>query len=171
MGSLIGKGGAVISAIRASSGATVRVMPATMLPACANRGDELLQITAPARDAEGAERDADAAAARVRRRCAPCRETPARVSDQDDDVERIESYAARGVHDRGEDDERRGWGRRRRRGTDVHAAMNLNGVVRAGGTEITFVYSAPVSKTGSVIGRNGEVVQQIRSEIGAKIKV
>ena len=49
--------------------------------------------------------------------------------------------------------------------------MNLNGVYVPGGTEITFRLLCPVSKTGSVIGRNGEVIQQIRSEIGAKIKV
>ena len=169
VGSLIGKGGAVISAIRASSGATVRVMPATMLPACANRGDELLQITAPARDAEGAERDADVAVARVRRALRAVakhlREFPTKMTTSSESNRTpLEAFmiGAKTNGAAGDVDGVAG---------QMSTRMNLNGVYVPGGTEITFRLLCPVSKTGSVIGRNGEVVQQIRSEIGAKIKV
>ena len=170
VGSLIGKGGAVISAIRASSGATVRVMPATMLPACASRGDELLQITAPVRDAEGAERDADVAVACVKRALRAVakhlREFPSKAATSSE-LSRtpLEAFmmGAKTVHGTSEDvDGVAG---------QMSTRMNLNGVYVPGGTEITFRLLCPVSKTGSVIGRNGEVIQQIRSEIGAKIKV
>ena len=170
VGSLIGKGGAVISAIRASSGATVRVMPATMLPACASRGDELLQITAPARDAEGAERDADVAVACVKRALRAVakhlREFPSKAATSSESSRTpLEAFmmGAKTVHGTsGDVDGVAG---------QMSTRMNLNGVYVPGGTEITFRLLCPVSKTGSVIGRNGEVIQQIRSEIGAKIKV
>ena len=97
-------------------------------------------------------------------------ETPARVSDQDDDVERIESYAARGVHDRGEDDERRGWGRRRRRGTDVHAHESQRRV-RAGRDGDYVSFTLPRVEDWKRHRTQRGVIQQIRSEIGAKIKV
>lgn len=170
VGSLIGKGGAVISAIRASSGATVRVMPATMLPACASRGDELLQITAPVRDAEGAERDADVAVACVKRALRAVakhlREFPSKAATSSESSRTpLEAFmmGAKTVNGTsGDVDGVAG---------QMSTRMNLNGVYVPGGTEITFRLLCPVSKTGSVIGRNGEVIQQIRSEIGAKIKV
>jgi len=170
VGSLIGKGGAVISAIRASSGATVRVMPATMLPACANRGDELLQITAPARDAEGAERDADVAVARVRRALRAVakhlREFPTKMTTSSESNRTpLEAFMIGAKTTNGAAGDVDGVA------GQMSTRMNLNGVYVPGGTEITFRLLCPVSKTGSVIGRNGEVVQQIRSEIGAKIKV
>ena len=170
VGSLIGKGGAVISAIRASSGATVRVMPATMLPACANRGDELLQITAPARDAEGAERDADVAVARVRRALRAVakhlREFPTKMTTSSESNRTpLEAFMIGAKTTNGAAGDVDGVA------GQMSTRMNLNGVYVPGGTEITFRLLCPVSKTGSVIGRNGEVIQQIRSEIGAKIKV
>ena len=170
VGSLIGKGGAVISAIRASSGATVRVMPATMLPACANRGDELLQITAPARDAEDAERDADVAVARVRRALRAVakhlREFPTKMTTSSESNRTpLEAFMIGAKTTNGAAGDVDGVA------GQMSTRMNLNGVYVPGGTEITFRLLCPVSKTGSVIGRNGEVVQQIRSEIGAKIKV
>ena len=170
VGSLIGKGGAVISAIRASSGATVRVMPATMLPACANRGDELLQITAPARDAEGAERDADVAVACVRRALRAVakhlREFPTKMTTSSESNRTpLEAFMIGAKTTNGAAGDVDGVA------GQMSTRMNLNGVYVPGGTEITFRLLCPVSKTGSVIGRNGEVVQQIRSEIGAKIKV
>ncbi len=170
VGSLIGKGGAVISAIRASSGATVRVMPATMLPACANRGDELLQITAPARDAEGAEREADVAVARVRRALRAVakhlREFPTKMTTSSESNRTpLEAFMIGAKTTNGAAGDVDGVA------GQMSTRMNLNGVYVPGGTEITFRLLCPVSKTGSVIGRNGEVVQQIRSEIGAKIKV
>ena len=169
VGSLIGKGGAVISAIRASSGATVRVMPATMLPACANRGDELLQITAPARDAEGAE-DADVAVARVRRALRAVakhlREFPTKMTTSSESNRTpLEAFMIGAKTTNGAAGDVDGVA------GQMSTRMNLNGVYVPGGTEITFRLLCPVSKTGSVIGRNGEVIQQIRSEIGAKIKV
>ena len=170
VGSLIGKGGAVISAIRASSGATVRVMPATMLPACANHGDELLQITAPARDAEGAERDADVAVARVRRALRAVakhlREFPTKMTTSSESNRTpLEAFMIGAKTTNGAAGDVDGVA------GQMSTRMNLNGVYVPGGTEITFRLLCPVSKTGSVIGRNGEVIQQIRSEIGAKIKV
>ena len=170
VGSLIGKGGAVISAIRASSGATVRVMPATMLPACANRGDELLQITAPARDAEDAERDADVAVARVQRALRAVakhlREFPTKMTTSSESNRTpLEAFMIGAKTTNGAAGDVDGVA------GQMSTRMNLNGVYVPGGTEITFRLLCPVSKTGSVIGRNGEVVQQIRSEIGAKIKV
>ena len=170
VGSLIGKGGAVISAIRASSGATVRVMPATMLPACANRGDELLQITAPARDAEDAERDADVAVARVRRALRAVakhlREFPTKMTTSSESNRTpLEAFMIGAKTTNGAAGDVDGVA------GQMSTRMNLNGVYVPGGTEITFRLLCPVSKTGSVIGRNGEVIQQIRSEIGAKIKV
>ena len=168
VGSLIGKGGAVISAIRASSGATVRVMPATMLPACANRGDELLQITAP-RETRRARRT-PTSPSRVRRALRAVakhlREFPTKMTTSSESNRTpLEAFmiGAKTTNGAAGDVDGRRW-------TDVHA-MNLNGVYVPGGTEITFRLLCPVSKTGSVIGRNGEVIQQIRSEIGAKIKV
>ena len=170
VGSLIGKGGAVISAIRASSGATVRVMPATMLPACANRGDELLQITAPARDAEEAERDADVAVARMRRALRAVakhlREFPTKMTTSSESNRTpLEAFMIGAKTTNGAAGDVDGVA------GQMSTRMNLNGVYVPGGTEITFRLLCPVSKTGSVIGRNGEVIQQIRSEIGAKIKV
>ena len=170
VGSLIGKGGAVIRAIRASSGATVRVMPATMLPACANRGDELLQITAPARDAEGAERDADVAVACVRRALRAVakhlREFPTKMTTSSESNRTpLEAFMIGAKTTNGAAGDVDGVA------GQMSTRMNLNGVYVPGGTEITFRLLCPVSKTGSVIGRNGEVIQQIRSEIGAKIKV
>ena len=170
VGSLIGKGGAVISAIRASSGATVRVMPATMLPACANRGDELLQITAPARDAEDAERDADVAVARVRRALRAVakhlRDFPTKMTTSSESNRTpLEAFMIGAKTTNGAAGDVDGVA------GQMSTRMNLNGVYVPGGTEITFRLLCPVSKTGSVIGRNGEVIQQIRSEIGAKIKV
>ena len=44
IGCLIGKGGSIIKQIRGETGATVRVLPSSALPACANEDDELLEI-------------------------------------------------------------------------------------------------------------------------------
>jgi len=171
VGSLIGKGGMVISAIRASSGATVRVMPATMLPACASQGDELLQITAPSRDADGAERDQNLSMASVKNAlrmiAKHLREYPSKIAATESNRSPFEAFMMgnktapnAGVEAPGA-----------KNGGHMSTRMNLNGVYVPGGTEITFRLLCPVSKTGSVIGRNGEVIQQIRSQTGAKVKV
>ena len=167
VGSLIGKGGAVISAIRASSGATVRLMPATMLPTCASRGDELLQITSPARDADGGERDVDVAMTSVRsalRMVAKIlREYPTKVTASETARSPLEAFMLGNKATSNSPGDANGG--------HMSTRMNLNGVYVPGGTEIMFRLLCPVSKTGSVIGRNGEVIQQIRSETGAKVKV
>ena len=142
VGSLIGKGGAVISAIRASSGATVRVMPATMLPACANRGDELLQITAPARDAEGAERDADVAVARVRRALRAVakhlREFPTKMTTSSESNRTpLEAFMIGAKTTNGAAGDVDGVA------GQMSTRMNLNGVYVPGGRRLRFVYSAP----------------------------
>jgi poly(rC)-binding protein 2/3/4 len=171
VGSLIGKGGTVISAIRASSGATVRVMPANMLPACASQGDELLQITAPSRDADGAERDQKLSMASVKNAlrmiAKHLREYPSKNAATESNRIPFEAFMMgnktaphAGVESPGA-----------KNGGHMSTRMNLNGVYVPGGTEITFRLLCPVSKTGSVIGRNGEVIQQIRSQTGAKVKV
>jgi len=176
VGSLIGKGGLVISAIRASSGATVRVMPAMMLPSCASQGDELIQITSPPRDADGNERDRESATASVR--CAlrliahHLREHPARTLTSESARSPMDAFvmgnAALGSNDAIAGGERGGNGKG---GQNMSTRLNSNGVYVPGGAEISFRLLCPVSKTGSVIGRNGEVIQMLRSETGAKVKV
>lgn len=167
VGSLIGKGGAVISAIRTGSGATVRLLPTTMLPACASRGDELLQITSPARDAEGSERDTDLAMASVKKALRMVtkilRESPTKVALSESTRSPFEAFMLGNKATSNSSGDTNGG--------HMSTRMNLNGVYVPGGTEIMFRLLCPVSKTGSVIGRNGEVIQQIRSETGAKVKV
>ncbi|KAL6953890.1 hypothetical protein U1Q18_044980 [Sarracenia purpurea var. burkii] len=46
VGCLLGKGGDVIQRLRSDTGATIRVLPAEHLPACAMSTDELVQISA-----------------------------------------------------------------------------------------------------------------------------
>jgi len=173
VGSLIGKGGLVISAIRECSGATVRVMPAMMLPTCASRGDELIQITSPARDADGQPRARDATIASVR--AALCmiarhlRQHPARVLTGESARSPIEAFMMGGECE--DKDEALGLTERRATPTNMSTRMNVNGVHVPGGAEIIFRLLCPVAKTGSVIGRNGEVIQSIRRDTGATVKV
>ena len=175
VGSLIGKGGAVISAIRASSGATVRLMPATMLPTCASRGDELLQITAPVRDTDGNDLDLALASVKsaLRMVAKNLREYPTKMATSESFRSPLESFML-GIKPGANADGDGGNGAGIAGGSSgghMSTRMNLNGVYVPGGTEIMFRLLCPVSKTGSVIGRNGEVIQQIRSETGAKVKV
>eukprot|EP00252_Welwitschia_mirabilis_P004500 TRINITY_DN14833_c0_g1_i1.p1 TRINITY_DN14833_c0_g1~~TRINITY_DN14833_c0_g1_i1.p1 ORF type:complete len:634 (-),score=87.33 TRINITY_DN14833_c0_g1_i1:601-2502(-) len=46
-GSLIGKGGSVIEKMRSDTGAQIKVLPKSQLPACAMNTDELVQIAGP----------------------------------------------------------------------------------------------------------------------------
>ena len=182
VGSLIGKGGTVIASIREESGATVRVMPSNMLPTCASRGDELLQITAHIRtsgessDGVGEVENPMIVVKRALRLIARhLRENPVKTLEESgrspfdafmNGPTHASAQQQRGGKNGGGSAVAAGGG-----GFSMSTRLNLNGVYVPGGAEITFRLLCPVSRTGSVIGRNGEVIQQIRSETGAKVKV
>ena len=185
VGSLIGKGGAVIASIREESGATVRVMPSNMLPTCASRGDELLQITAHIRtsgdasDGGGGVGEGENPMFVVKRAlrliARHLRENPVKTLEDSgrspfdafmNGPTHASAQQQRGGKNGGGSAIAAGGG-----GFSMSTRLNLNGVYVPGGAEITFRLLCPVSRTGSVIGRNGEVIQQIRSETGAKVKV
>ena len=185
VGSLIGKGGAVIASIREESGATVRVMPSNMLPTCASRGDELLQITAHIRTSgessdgvggvgEVVENPMIVVKRALRLIARHLRENPVKTLE-DSGRSPFDAFMNGPTHASAQQQRGKNGG-----GSAVAAGgggfsmstrLNLNGVYVPGGAEITFRLLCPVSRTGSVIGRNGEVIQQIRSETGAKVKV
>lgn len=182
VGSLIGKGGTVIASIREESGATVRVMPSNMLPTCASRGDELLQITAHIRtsgESSDGVREGENPMIVVKRAlrliARHLRENPVKTLEESgrnpfdafmNGPTHASAQQQRGGKNGGGSAVAAGGG-----GFSMSTRLNLNGVYVPGGAEITFRLLCPVSRTGSVIGRNGEVIQQIRSETGAKVKV
>ena len=54
IGAVLGKGGSIIAATRAATGARLRVLPARELPACSAPGDELLRISGSSRSVRAA---------------------------------------------------------------------------------------------------------------------
>ena len=153
----------------------MRVMPAMMLPTCASRGDELIQITSPTpttRDAsaDGHEHTNPRECAIVSVRTAlrmiaqHLRQHPARVVTSESARSPMEAFMTGDARAEAE-------AAPTRLTTNMSTRMNANGVHVPGGADISFRLLCPVAKTGSVIGRNGEVIQTIRRETGAKVKV
>eukprot|EP00898_Chlorokybus_atmophyticus_P001178 jgi/Chlat1/2060/Chrsp17S02529 len=129
VGCLLGKGGSVISQMRESSGASIRILPRDQAPACVQHGDELLQVSGSAAAVQMALR-----AVSMRLRSNPPK-------------------PARG-------------------GREAHARRVEGGdSLPTAGSEVLFRVLLASSAVGGIIGKGGSMVQSIRDETGARIKI
>lgn len=144
VGAIIGKGGETINALRARTGANIRVLPKQDLPLCASRSEEVCQITGTWPQVRYAVEEVSA-----KLRDHPVKEKTARSA-----AGPIGGYRPIGVSP-----------------AAPRSAHHTPHVMEAGGVEVTYRFLVPSAKAGGVIGRGGDVIRRIREETGAKVKL
>lgn len=170
VGCLLGKGGSIIQQMREETGAQLRVMPKEHLPGCALPTDELVQLSG---DLVVVREALKAVSARLRAN--PPRERPVAVA------------SAMGVGvpiGIGGLPPASSTGAISHLGQVQQAGPGFGGVLpgqpgwpgqlaQAGGPpmEIVFRLLCTTVKTGSIIGRGGAIIRQLREQTGARIKI
>lgn len=152
VGHIIGKGGQMIASLRNSTGAKIQILKNEHLPLCASRNDELLQITGEASVVKEALLQVSS---RLHANPSRLQHHPSNMSYTELKVggQAINRYQI-------EDDS----GGSRKRCFDDEMAL-----FAPGPDDTVYRYLCPVRKVGSIIGKGGETVQQLRADSQAKI--
>lgn len=176
VGCLLGKRGRIIEQMRNDTGAQIRVLPKDQLPLCAAPTDEVVQITG------------DLVAVRKALHAASCRlrDNPPKEQNQEfgsgfpvgvGRLQSAETLSKRNLFSMG--NMVGAHGDIGRPSSPQHAFGPSTGAFTSGyGSEVHFVKEdvtfrilCPKEKIGSIIGKGGNIIRNLREETGAKISI
>ncbi|KAK9041220.1 hypothetical protein V6N11_016331 [Hibiscus sabdariffa] len=177
VGCLLGRGGDVIQRLRSGTGATIRVLPADNLPACAMATDELVQISGKRDVTKRALYEVSTLLHQNPRKDEPPLSFPVSHAGQNFPPSALppsnSMWSHRNFSPR--DSQRMQWMGPPRNRLSGTGPGSFSSVPQACGAEASAEFSmkilCPAGKIGGVIGKGGFNVKQLQQETGAGIHV
>ncbi|KAH1081864.1 hypothetical protein J1N35_021625 [Gossypium stocksii] len=177
VGCLLGRGGDVIQRLRSGTGATIRVLPADHLPACAVATDELVQISGKRDVTKRALYEVSTLLHQNPRKDKPPLSFPVPHSSQNFPPSALPPSNSMWSHRNfsPHDSPPMPWMNAHRNRLSGIGPGSFSSIPPAGGAEASAEFSmkilCPAGKIGGVIGKGGFNVKQLQQETGAGIHV